>query len=62
MGKKNHRKTIRSLTDRILEHQEKIALELRREMPDRGLIRHWEKEIRAFEKGIKQANKRLGKS
>ena len=62
MGKKNHRKTIRSLTDRILEHQEKIALELRREMPDRGLIRHWEKEIRAFEKGIKQAHKRLGKS
>ena len=62
MGKKNHRKTIRSLTDRILEHREKIALELRRETPDRGLIRHWEKEIRAFEKGIQQANKRLGKS
>ena len=62
MGKKNHRKTIRSLTDRILEHQEKIELELRREMPDKGLIRHWQKEIRAFEKGIQQANKRLGKS
>ena len=62
MGKKNHRKTIRSLTDRILEHREKIALELRREMPDRGLIRHWQKEIHAFEKGIQQANKRLGKS
>lgn len=62
MGKKNHRKTIRSLTDRILEHQDKIELELKREIPDDGLIRHWQKEIRAFEKGIQQAKKRLGKS
>ncbi len=62
MGKKNHRKTIRSLTDRILEHQDKIELELKKEIPDEGLIRHWQKEIRAFEKGIQQAKKRLGKS
>ena len=62
MGKKNHRKTIRSLNDRILEHRDKIELELRRELPDDGLIRHWQKEICAFEKGIQQAKKRLGKS
>lgn len=62
MGKKNHCKTIRSLTDRILEHQDKIELELKKEIPDEGLIRHWQKEIRAFEKGIQQAKKRLGKS
>jgi flagellar biosynthesis chaperone FliJ len=60
MGKKNHRKTIRSLTQRIEEHQEKIRLELRKGYSDPGLIRHWEKEIQAFEKGIQQAQKRLG--
>jgi hypothetical protein len=52
LGKKNHRKAIRSLTQRIEEHQEKIRLELERERPDQGLIDHWQKEIRAFEKGI----------
>jgi hypothetical protein len=31
------------------------------DLPDRGLIHHWKKEIRAFEKGIQQAQKRLGK-
>jgi len=61
MGNKNHKKTIRSLTQRILEHQEKIRLEYEKSNPNRGLIKHWEKEIRAFEKGIQQASKRLGK-
>jgi hypothetical protein len=60
MGKKNHRKAIRSLVQRITEHQEKIRLELEQEHPDQGLITHWEKEILAFEKGIQQAQKRLG--
>ncbi len=60
MGKKNHRKAIRILTQRITEHQEKIRLELEKESPDQGLITHWEKEISAFEKGIQQAQKRLG--
>ncbi|NJL10387.1 MAG: hypothetical protein HC908_10065 [Calothrix sp. SM1_7_51] len=61
MGKKNHKKAIRSLTQPIEEHQEKIQLELHKDLPDSGLIVHWEKEIRAFEKGIQQAQKRLGK-
>jgi hypothetical protein len=61
MGKRNHLKTIRSLQNRIDEHQEKIRLEKLRELPNLGLIRHWEKEIRAFEKGIQQAKKRLGR-
>ena len=61
MGKKNHRKAIRSLTKRINEHQEKIRLEQEQEFPDEGLIRHWQAEINAFEKGIRQARKRLGK-
>jgi hypothetical protein len=61
VGKRNHRKAIRSLTQRIEEHQEKIRLELERESPNQGLIYHWEKEIRAFEQGIQQAQKRLGR-
>lgn len=61
MGKKNHKKAIRSLTQRIAEHRVKIGLEYEKDAPDEGLIRHWESEIRAFEKGIQQALKRLGK-
>lgn len=61
MGKRNHLKAIHSLQKRIDEHVEKIRLEGQRERPDLGLIHHWEKEIRAFEKGIKQARKRLGR-
>ena len=61
MGKKNYKKAIRSLNQRIAEHQEKIRLELEKDLPDQGLINHWEKEIRAFERGIQQAKKRLGK-
>jgi hypothetical protein len=59
MGKRHHLKTIQSLENRICEHQEKIRLEQAKDNPDPGLIRHWEIEIRAFEKGISQAKKRL---
>ncbi len=61
MGNKNHKKAIRSLNKRIDEHQEKIRLEYEKDYPDQGLIRHWKAEIQAFEKGIQQALKRLGK-
>ena len=61
MGKRNHRKAIQSLEKRIAEHQEKIRLESLQESPNSGLIQHWQKEIRAFEKGIQQALKRLGR-
>jgi hypothetical protein len=61
MGRKNHKKAIRSLNKRIAEHQEKIRLECENNFPDQGLIQHWKKEIIAFEKAIQQARKRLGK-
>lgn len=61
MGKQNYRKAIQSLEKRIAEHQEKIRLELSKENPDLGLIKHWTKEISAFQKGIEQALKRLGR-
>ncbi|MBP0015518.1 MAG: hypothetical protein J7545_00900 [Roseofilum sp. SBFL] len=62
MGKSHFKKAILSLEARIAEHQEKIRLELNKEFPDQGLINHWQKEIKAFEKGIQQALKRLGKN
>jgi hypothetical protein len=61
VGKKNHKKPVRSLTQRIAEHREKIRLEYEKDNSDEGLIAHWEKEIHAFEKGIQQAQKRLGR-
>ncbi|MBE8996956.1 MULTISPECIES: hypothetical protein [unclassified Nostoc] len=60
MSKKHHQKAIKSLTQRITEHQEKIRLESEKSFPDEGLIKHWEKEIRAFDKAMQQARKRLG--
>jgi L-ribulose-5-phosphate 3-epimerase UlaE len=59
MGKKNHEKSINSLNQRIIEHQQKIDMELLKDYPDLGLIRHWQKEIRAFDLGIEKAQKRL---
>lgn len=59
MGKKNHEKSINSLQQRIIEHQQKIDTELLKDSPNLGLIRHWQKEIRAFEIGIEKAQKRL---
>jgi len=52
MSKKQHQKAIESLAQRITEHQEKIRLESEKSFPDEGLIKHWEKEIRAFDKAI----------
>jgi len=40
------RKGIRSLQDRIREHEDFIAKEKGRFNPDTGLISHWDKEIK----------------
>jgi hypothetical protein len=50
-----------SLTDAIHGHEEKIRIERSKDRPDEGLISHWEKEIRAFRKGVNDAKKRLGR-
>ncbi|PHM08598.1 hypothetical protein CK516_19840 [Nostoc sp. 'Peltigera malacea cyanobiont' DB3992] len=57
---KHHQKAIESLAQRITEHQEKIRLKSEKSFPDEGLIKHWEKEIYAFDKAIQQGRKRLG--
>lgn len=60
MGKKELRKKIRTLEERIREHGTKVLTERAKPQPDRGRIRHWETEIRAFRDGIERARKRLG--
>lgn len=60
LGKKRHRKKLESLLAAIREHEEKIRLELLRDDPRLGRVVHWEKEIRAFQKGVNDAKKRLG--
>jgi hypothetical protein len=60
MGKRALKKRIQSLTSRLEEHKLKIDLERLKSIPDSSLIRHWEKEISAFQKSIERAIKRLG--
>lgn len=60
MGSKGLKQRILSLEGRIAEHEEKISAERIRDDPDGKLIAHWEREIKAFQKGIDRAKKRLG--
>ncbi len=60
MGKRRYRRKKESLEARIREHRDKIRVERRKAAPDEGLIRHWEREIAAFQTGIQRAQKRLG--
>jgi hypothetical protein len=60
MGKRRYRRKKASLEARVQEHREKIVRERQKATPDLGLIRHWEREIEAFQAGIQNAQKRLG--
>jgi len=60
MGKARCRRKIGSLQERIREHQEKIEGERLKATADQGLIHHWEREIKAFQDGIRGAQKRRG--
>jgi hypothetical protein len=60
MGKRSLKRRIASLLERIIEHDEKIARELRELHPDQGLIKHWQVEIIAFTISRERALKRLG--
>jgi hypothetical protein len=59
MGKKALRKRIRTLNDRILEHELKIERELAKPVPNHQRIEHWQKEIQAFRLGIAKAKRHL---
>ena len=60
MGKKELRKRIRHLAQRVQEHREKIQREQARPKPNEGAVRHWEAELKAFLESINRARKRLG--
>jgi hypothetical protein len=60
VGSKGLKQRILSLERMIAEHEEKISAERIRDNPDDRLIAHWEKEIKAFRKGIDRAKQRLG--
>jgi hypothetical protein len=60
MGKRRYRRKKASREARLQEHREKIAREQQKPTPDLGLIRHWERDIEAFQAGIQSAQKRLG--
>ena len=54
---------IEGKNDFIEIHRSKIAKERRKSIPDEGLIKHWESEIRGAQKSIaryKERLKRLG--
>ena len=52
MRKRRKRKGIESLKSQICEHQQKIADEKDKPIPNTSRIKHWENEIPAFENDI----------
>ena len=60
MGNRALKRRIASLRRRIVEHEEKMAAERMQSRPDRGLIKHWQVEIDAFNVNLERALKRIG--
>ena len=61
MSKKRFFKQIKSFECLILKHKEKIELEKAKSVPDVGLIKYWEKEIKVYMCELKKAKKRLNR-
>lgn len=59
MGNRKIRERMESLMQRIDEHRVKIAREQTESSPNVGLIRHWEREIRAFSIQLQRYETRL---
>ncbi len=59
VGKRRYRRQEQSLVKRLQEHQKKIGAERAKGVPNEGLIRYWEREVKAFEVSITRARKRL---
>ena len=59
MNKKRYLKQIKSFEYLILTHREKIVKEKAKAVPDSGLIKYWEREIKVYTDEIEKANKRL---
>jgi hypothetical protein len=59
MGNRKVRERMESLIQRIDEHRAKIVRQHAQTHPNVGLIRHWEREIRAFSVQIQRYEARL---
>lgn len=56
---KKLRKKITGLEEQVSKHREKIEEEKKKPQPDKGVVTHWEAEIRALQKQIEQIRCRL---
>ena len=52
-------KQIKSFEKLIQEHKEKIEKEKARPVPDSGLIKYWEREVKVYKEEIAKAKRRL---
>ena len=59
MSKKRYLKQIKSFEHLISEHKEKIVMEKARSIPDAGLIKYWEREVRVYTDELGKAHDRL---
>jgi len=59
VGKKEFLKQIKSLQERITEHELKIKSEQQKPIHDLNMIKYWQREIEAFKNAISKAEKRL---
>lgn len=61
MTRRSLGRRIESLLRRVAEHEKKVQMEERKDVPEQALIRHWKAEIVAFAKSIERARRRLGR-
>ena len=59
MSNRQIRKRLEGLQAQITAHQQKIHGELEKDLPDRELVRHWEREIHAWEAELARLEQRL---
>jgi len=59
MSKRRFLKQIKSFEKLIRQHKDKIEKEKTKSVPERGLIKYWEREIIVYTEEIEKANKRL---
>jgi len=61
VGKKRFLKQIKSFEDLIRVHKEKIEKEKAKPVPDLGLIKYWEREVKVYADETEKAKRRLNR-
>lgn len=59
MGKRRFLKQIKSFEDLVREHKGKIEKEKAKPVPDSGMIKYWEREVKVYTNEIVKSKKRL---